>query len=119
MDVNKQEHNTDIEKEDLGDSLIISPFDPTKIDIQPILVTIDSIVARLKYDEIDLFSDFQRKNDLWTIEKQSRLIESILISVHPQCHNSCHECTNLFEFIRAFVAFLYFGSATKWWLFCK
>ncbi len=79
--IQTEEYNTHVEKENLGDSLIISPFDPTKIDIQSKPVTIDSIVARLKYNEIDLFSDFQRKNDLWTPEKQSRLIESILIRI--------------------------------------
>jgi len=81
ISIQTEEYNTEVEKENFGDSLIISPFDPTKIDIQSKPVTIDSIVARLKYNEIDLFSDFQRKSDLWTPEKQSRLIESILIRI--------------------------------------
>lgn len=79
--IQTEEYNTNVEKENLGDSLIISPFDPTKIDIQSKPATIDQIVARLKYNEIELFSDFQRKNDLWAPEKQSRLIESILIRI--------------------------------------
>jgi len=81
ISIQTEEYNTEVEKENFGDSLIISPFYPTKIDIQSKPVTIDSIVARLKYNEIDLFSDFQRKSDLWTPEKQSRLIESILIRI--------------------------------------
>jgi hypothetical protein len=79
--IQTEKYNTQVEKENLGDSLIISPFDPKKIDIQSKPATIDQIVARLKYNEIELFSDFQRKNDLWTPEKQSRLIESILIRI--------------------------------------
>ncbi|MEA1969475.1 MAG: DUF262 domain-containing protein [Thermodesulfobacteriota bacterium] len=38
-----------------------------------------NIIERLKLDEIDMNTDFQRHADLWTSAKMSRLIESILI----------------------------------------
>ncbi|BAU52693.1 DUF262 domain-containing protein [Mucilaginibacter gotjawali] len=73
----------EIEKEDIGANLLMEkPFDPKKIDIKQKTLSIDLIVKRLaaKPPEIDLYPDFQRKDDLWDPAKQSRLIESILIS---------------------------------------
>ena len=37
------------------------------------------MVTRLKFDEIDLNTEFQRMGNLWSDEKQCRLIESILL----------------------------------------
>ena len=71
-----------IEKEDTGLSLMDEPFNPSDIDIDTKTPALYNLITRLKADpsEIDLYPDFQRKDDLWDAGKQSRLIESILIS---------------------------------------
>jgi len=62
-----------------SDPIMSDPFDPTKIQIQSKPDTMRNIIERLKRDEIDMNTDFQRHADLWTAAKMSRLIESILI----------------------------------------
>jgi len=61
--------------------LMEKPFNPSQIDISSKTPTIDLLIKRLKANppEIDLYPDFQRKDDLWDAGKQSRLIESLLI----------------------------------------
>lgn len=63
-------------------SIMNDPFDPKKIDITTKQPTLDLLIKRLGANptEIDLYPDFQRKESIWDPEKQSRLIESILIS---------------------------------------
>lgn len=63
--------------EDVDD--IVSPFDPKDIKIIVEPKTIDHLVQRLRFDEIDLNTEFQRKGNLWKADAQSRLIESILL----------------------------------------
>lgn len=58
---------------------MIEPFDPIKINIQPKQDTLRNIIDRLRNDEIDMDTDFQRHADLWTPGQMSKLIESILI----------------------------------------
>ena len=60
-------------------SEITKPFDPKKIDIQTKQMILEAIFRRLRNNEIDMNTGFQRKSDLWDSTKQSRLIESILI----------------------------------------
>jgi len=60
-------------------SEITEPFDPKKIDIQTKQMILEVIFRRLRNNEIDMNTGFQRKSDLWDSTKQSRLIESILI----------------------------------------
>jgi hypothetical protein len=71
-----------IEKEDIGISLMDEPFNPAQINIDTQSPTLYNLISRLKSNppEIDLYPDFQRKDDLWDEGKQSRLIESVLIS---------------------------------------
>lgn len=57
------------------------PFDPNKIRVDSKPMTIDLILKRIKYEEINLAPDFQRHADIWTEKAQSRLIESILIRI--------------------------------------
>lgn len=71
-----------VEYEDLNTGVIMErPFNPSQIDISTKTPTVDLLIKRLKADppEIDLYPDFQRKDDLWDVGKQSRLIESLLI----------------------------------------
>ncbi len=63
----------------LGIEDIVSPFDPKDIQIIVEPKTIDHLVSRLRHSEIDLNTEFQRKGNLWSFDKQCRLIESILL----------------------------------------
>jgi hypothetical protein len=55
------------------------PFNPTEINIISKQDTLINLIARLRRDEIDMNTDFQRHAELWDTQKMSRLIESILI----------------------------------------
>lgn len=80
-------HNlvSDVEEENIDSTvqLMEKPFDPSKINIDTKTPSIDILIKRMSQlePEIELNTEsyFQRKSDLWNIEKQSRLIESILI----------------------------------------
>jgi len=71
-----------VEQEDTGGVLMDKPFNPSLINIGRQTPALYNIIARLKSDppEIDLYPEFQRKDDLWDKGKQSRLIESVLIN---------------------------------------
>ena len=77
---------TGVETEDIeGDlqdpdaSTLGQPFDPKKIQVSIQQLTLDSIIKRIKHEEINLSTPFQRAAGLWKVQEQSRLIESILI----------------------------------------
>ncbi|MCK6641740.1 MAG: DUF262 domain-containing protein [Bacteroidia bacterium] len=81
-DKNTLVDESQVEYEDINTGVLMEkPFNPSQIDISTKPLTVDLLIKRLKADpvEIDLFPDFQRKDDLWNEEKQSRLIESLLI----------------------------------------
>lgn len=59
----------------------IKPFDPSKIDIKMDKMTIDSIIKRITYGELEFDSEFQRKSGLWKVVQKSQLIESILLRI--------------------------------------
>ncbi|MEC4806132.1 MAG: DUF262 domain-containing protein [Jaaginema sp. PMC 1079.18] len=56
------------------------PFDPTKIRVDTRKITIDLLLKRIWYGELNLNPDFQRQN-IWTQKAKSLLIESILIRI--------------------------------------
>lgn len=60
---------------------LIKPYDTTQIDISPKPLSLDMIISRLENEEIDLMPDFQRKAGLWSPEKKSQLIESLLLRI--------------------------------------
>ena len=71
-----------VEPEDNSEVVFIDkPYDPRAIDIRPKTMALYNIIKRLREEEIDLYPDFQRSADLWTAQKQSLLIESILIRI--------------------------------------
>lgn len=73
---------TGIEAEESHSTEVITqPFDPTQIRVEPKLMTIDLIVARILENEIDLTPGFQRQAGIWNDGAQSRLIESMLIRI--------------------------------------
>jgi hypothetical protein len=59
----------------------IFPYDPSKTHIITKTISVEQLAKRLSYEEIDLAPDFQRKANLWTDERKSRLIESMLIRI--------------------------------------
>jgi len=59
----------------------IEPFDPTLIRIDTKPMTVDQMMKRIDYDEINLKPDFQRMGGIWDDVKQSRLIESMLLRI--------------------------------------
>ena len=65
--------------EDEIDPVMQEPFNPSEINIISKPDTLRNIIERLKYDEIDMNTDFQRHAELWDNRKMSKLIESILI----------------------------------------
>jgi hypothetical protein len=71
------------EIENQGDQPLLMniPFDPTLINIETKTPSLDTLIKRIQHNEIvlDSASYFQRADNLWTREQQSRLIESILI----------------------------------------
>lgn len=74
----------DIEPENSDSSLgnsNISPFDPKEIDITMQPLTIDSLIKRIRNEEVEFNSAFQRKAGLWTTKQKSQLIESILLRI--------------------------------------
>jgi hypothetical protein len=77
----KEEKEIENEKgtDEPSPSGMIQPFDPTEIKIQTKQDTMQNLINRLKNEEIDLNTDFQRHADLWSDAKMSLLIESILI----------------------------------------
>ena len=60
---------------------MVKPFDPTKINIVMVPMALESLVKRLKNEEVDLNTAFQRKAGLWSKEKKSQLIESLLLRI--------------------------------------
>jgi hypothetical protein len=67
--------------EQVDDSVLIKPYDTANIDISPKPLSLDTIIARLENDEIDLMPDFQRKAGLWTKKQKSQLIESLILRI--------------------------------------
>ncbi|MCR5541118.1 MAG: DUF262 domain-containing protein [Ruminococcus sp.] len=63
------------------DRSTIKPFDTNCIDISPKPLTLDLIISRLEYNEINLMPDFQRKSGLWSQKQKSQLIESLLLRI--------------------------------------
>lgn len=76
---NFKELESEEELEENGEKNIIKPFDTKSIKISNAVISLESLVKRLTFDEIDLNPDFQRNSDLWNRTKMSRLIESIIL----------------------------------------
>ena len=59
----------------------IRPFDPSKIDITMKPLTLDALLKRIKNQEIEFDTSFQRKAGLWNKRQKSQLIESIFLRI--------------------------------------
>lgn len=71
----------EIEEEIIEEEIVEKtlPFDVNSIKVSNKVISLESLIKRLKYDEIDLTPEFQRNPDLWNRTKMSRLIESIIL----------------------------------------
>jgi Protein of unknown function DUF262 len=84
-DINQDDREEMIEQEvenQGGQPLLMQkPFDPTLINIDTKTPSLDTLIKRIKHNEIILDTEtyFQRAANLWKAKEQSRLIESILI----------------------------------------
>jgi len=75
----------DIDFEDKDDSILPSisfkPFDSTKINILPKPLSVEGLISRLKHNEINMDTGFQRKSGLWDSIAKSQLIESLMLRI--------------------------------------
>ena len=80
IEIENPDTNPEGDDENEGmDTDMQDPFNPSEINIISKPDTLHNIIERLKHDEIDMNTDFQRHAELWGNPKMSRLIESILI----------------------------------------
>lgn len=71
----------DIELEDIGNEVITNPFNPSQVKIRRDPYTLGQLVDKIKYGEIIFKTPYQRKDDLWNEQAQSRLIESVILNL--------------------------------------
>jgi hypothetical protein len=82
-------HEIDSEGRDAGvefevvadEGEITEPFDPRLIEITTEMRNLDTLIKRLQSAQIDLDPDFQRSRGIWTDQKKSLLIESLLLRI--------------------------------------
>lgn len=60
---------------------ITKPFSPSDIRLSTPPMNMGDIIDMITYNYIDFNTDYQREQDLWTEEQQSRLIESVLLGL--------------------------------------
>lgn len=70
--------NPRVDPEDYGYD---SPFDLRRIDITPWQSSVYGVTERIRDNEIDLYPEYQRCENIWPKATQSRLIESLLIGI--------------------------------------
>ena len=75
------DQDSGLESEQEDSSEIKRPFDPEKIKIRTINITVGQLVFRIDHDEIDLAPDFQRTAGIWDNKRKSQLIESFLLRI--------------------------------------
>lgn len=64
-----------------ADSVDSTDFYPANVNISQTNLSVSNVIDRLRHDEFLLKPDFQREGDLWSPEKQSRLIESLMLRI--------------------------------------
>lgn len=73
---------SDSDEEDYyGNSKSDNPPIPADLRMATKNPTVDLMVNRLKNGEIELYPDFQRHPDLWSVEQKSQLIESLILGI--------------------------------------
>ena len=80
--------DTDEEYKADRDSEEADKFIPSDVNITQTPTTSSNIIEHLENQEFDLTSAFQRHSELWSKEKQSRLIESLCLRFPSIVHKS-------------------------------
>ncbi len=77
-----QQTRTGVELEQLGTGVsgLSSPYDPTRIRVDPRTFSLGQVLQMIDDGDLDLAPDFQR-NKVWKAPEKSRLIESILLRI--------------------------------------
>jgi len=70
-----------IEESDETNVPIKVPFDPNLIRIRRDPFTLGELIDKIEHEEVNFFTLFQRKADLWDETQESRLIESVLLKL--------------------------------------
>ncbi|OQX97132.1 MAG: hypothetical protein B6I24_09740 [Bacteroidetes bacterium 4572_128] len=71
------------------------PLDPSKIDVRTEQIAIDTIIKRIKRNAINLFTEFQRLQNLWDNDVKSKFIESLLVKFPvPSFYFDCSDNEN-------------------------
>lgn len=70
-----------LELYDLAEDESLLTFNPADINVKQENYSCDQILEMLRYDEINLNTDFQRSSDLWSDEKMSKFIESLMLKL--------------------------------------
>lgn len=73
-------------KDNIDEDYPADTFDPTdfypaNVNISQTNLSVSNVIERLRNEEFLLKPDFQREGDLWSPEKQSRLIESLMLRI--------------------------------------
>ena len=73
-------------KDNVDEDYSTETFDPTdfypaNVNISQTNLSVSNVIERLRNEEFLLKPDFQREGDLWSPEKQSRLIESLMLRI--------------------------------------
>jgi hypothetical protein len=88
-----EKYDTGIEEETEGQD-IMDPFDPEEISIDSKVVPMETFLRRIEQGTILLNPDFQR-NEVWTLDKKSQLIESLMLKIPlPMFYVSADEKNN-------------------------
>ena len=80
-EANTDDKDIDVEDTSSGNDAITHPFKPNEIEIDTPPYTIGYLMDRIEHGEINMNTDFQREENLWSSVQQSRLIESILLGL--------------------------------------
>ena len=73
--------DTEVVEEEIQAANIETPFNPYLIKIRRDPFTLGQLIDKIRYNEVNFDTAFQRQHDLWDQEKQSRLIESVLLNL--------------------------------------
>lgn len=78
----KSVEEQEIEPEDTSSGMVITqPFSPNDIKLSNPPMNLGDLIDRIQYGWIDFHTEYQRKEDLWSPGKQSRLIESAMLGL--------------------------------------
>lgn len=67
-------------EEEVEEDELTDPFDPDEISINSKVIPMETCLRRLIQETINLNPDFQRQ-EVWTLEKKSQLIESLMLKI--------------------------------------